>query len=299
VARYDLSVLLLGETGSGKELFARLIHENSGRKSRPFVPINCSAISRQIAESELFGHKKGAFTGAVSDREGFFAIADQGTIFLDEVGDLPQELQPKLLRVLESDTYAPVGESRSFTISVRVIAATNKPLDTLAEEGAFRFDLLSRLKQYALEIPPLRERRNDIPLLVRHFLDEWNRTYNEKKSLHPDVLSFLLSYTWPGNVRELRNTVIGMCAACPYDEITPLSLPGTLKNFFQEGCASGGDAVIPPSGVDLKDILHETEKAYYLKALDMAGGNRSQAARLLGVEPAAFRKALRERFGMA
>ncbi|MFW6180300.1 MAG: sigma 54-interacting transcriptional regulator [Spirochaetota bacterium] len=301
VARYDLSVLLAGETGSGKELFARLIHEHSARRSGPFVAINCSAVSQQIAESELFGHRRGAFTGAVSDREGFFALADGGTVFLDEVGDLPPELQPKLLRVLEAGTYSPVGESRELKTDVRVIAATNKDLEARASEGAFRLDLLTRLREYSLAVPPLRERRNDTPLLIRHFLDEWNRRYAEGKRLHPDVHSFLLCYDWPGNVRELRNTVFRMCAASPADEITPFYLPPNLKEFFRGSkgqAGSGGGASAPgSSGVDLKRLLLETEKAYYLKALETAEGNRARAARLLGIEPAAFRKALRERFG--
>ncbi|MHA1873565.1 MAG: RNA repair transcriptional activator RtcR family protein, partial [Candidatus Heimdallarchaeaceae archaeon] len=178
-AKYDISVLLMGETGTGKELFARLIHNNSTRKDKPFIPVNCSAVNIQIAESEFFGHKKGAFTGAINNKEGLFSVADGGTIFLDEIGDLPLELQPKLLRVLEDGTFTPVGETKAKKVNIRVIAATNKNLLKLVKKEKFRQDLFERLNEYIIELPPLRKRKNDIPLLIQYFLNKWNKKYNE------------------------------------------------------------------------------------------------------------------------
>jgi len=298
VAKYDISVLLYGETGSGKELFARLIHHSSPRSRGPFVAVNCSAISVQIAESELFGHKKGAFTGAVSDREGYFTVADGGTIFLDEIGDLPLELQPKLLRVLESGTYTPVGENKELTTDVRFITATNKNLEELSEKGEFRLDLLTRLKEYVLVIPPLRDRRQDIPLLVKYFVEEWNSKYSENKHISEDMYPYLVSYPWPGNIRELKNTVMSMCASSdPEGDILLKNLPQSIREYFQKRGEIPVQVNIPPEGLDLKNTLFTCEKEYYTKALEQTKGNKAEAARLLGIEPAAFRKALRERFG--
>jgi len=297
VAKYDINVLIYGETGSGKELFARLIHHSSARKNKPFVAVNCSAISAQIAESELFGHKKGAFTGAISDREGYFSVADKGTIFLDEVGDLPAKLQPKLMRVLESGNYMPVGADRERNTDVRIIAATNKNLEGLCDTGSFRLDLLTRLKEYTLSLPPLRDRKNDIPLLTKYFLDEWNTRYSEQKILSADTVSYLTTYPWPGNVRELRNAVLSMCAvSSPDEEIQPRHLPHTIKHYFTKKGTLPVQVSIPYEGLDLKSLLFTLEKRYYKAALEITGGNRAEAARLLGIAPAAFRKAFRERF---
>lgn len=297
ISKYDINVLLYGESGSGKELFARLIHGNSIRREKAFVPVNCSAISPQIAESELFGHKKGAFTGAVADREGLFAIANGGTIFLDEVGDLPIDLQPKFLRVLESGTFVPVGESKEIHTDIRVIAATHQNLNKLVEEKKFRLDLLMRLREYNLSIPSLRDRRNDIPILAKHLIERWNKKYDEKKVLNSEVMSYLVAYPWPGNVRELKNTVISMCASSsPGDEITTHHLPPSIKEYFRKPLNLINQVEIPLGGINLKELLQKIEKEYYREALEVSSGNKAKAARLLGIQPAAFRKALRERF---
>jgi DNA-binding NtrC family response regulator len=298
ISKYDINVLLYGETGSGKELFARLIHSSSLRKEKAFVPVNCSTISPQIAESELFGHRKGSFTGAISDREGLFSIANGGTVFLDEIGDLPVDLQPKLLRVLESGTFIPVGGDKELHTDIRVIAATHRNLDRLVDEGKFRLDLLMRLREYTLSIPSLRDRRNDIPILIKYFVDKWNNKYGEKKSFDNEVMSYLVAYPWPGNVRELKNTVIAMCASSSLeDKITPYHLPPTIKGYFKEQSDLLEKVTIPPEGINLKKLLNKIEKEYYKVALDISTGNKTKAAKLLGIQPAAFRKALRERFG--
>ncbi|RKY00007.1 MAG: hypothetical protein DRP54_06215 [Spirochaetes bacterium] len=295
-SKYDITVLLLGETGTGKELFAKLIHNNSIRKDKPFVSVNCSAINVQIAESELFGHKKGAFTGALYDKEGFFGAANGGTIFVDEIGDMPRELQPKLLRVLEDGTYIPVGETKERKTDVRVIAATNKDLHNLVKDGKFRRDLFERLNEYTIQLPPLRERRNDIPLLIQYFLNEWNTKYGESKIIQEDLMPFLLSYPWPGNVRELRNAVMHMCAASQTSKITLSSLPYTIVQHFKSIKPPPLPVEIPTGGINLREILNNIEKEYYKRALELANGNKAKAARLIGIEPPAFRKALRDRF---
>ncbi len=297
VAKYDISVLLIGESGTGKELFARLIHENSNRKDKPFVSVNCSTINVQIAESELFGHKKGAFTGAIDDKEGFFGIANGGTIFLDEIGDLPLELQPKLLRVLENGIYFMVGDTKERKTDVRIIAATNRNLHKLVENGKFRRDLFERINQYTIYLPTLSERKNDIPLLINYFINEWNKKYKENKFIKEDVIPYLISYPWPGNVRELRNAVMSMCASSRKNEIDSYNLPPLIIEYFKKEKKDIPFPVeIPDEGLDLKNILYEIEKSYYKKALEIAKGNKANAARLLKINPHAFRKALKERF---
>ena len=295
-SKYDISVLLLGDSGTGKELFARLIHNNSTRKDKPFISVNCATINIQIAESELFGHKRGAFTGAINDKSGYFTIADGGTIFLDEIGDLPLELQPKLLRVLESGLYVPVGDTKEKKTDVRVIAATNKNLYNLVKTGEFRRDLFERLNQFAIKLPSLAERKNDIPLLINYFLNEWNVKYNENKTISEEVLPFLLAYPWPGNIRELRNTIMYMCASSSNENINIASLPFPIREYFSKEKSILTVVNIPPEGVNIKKMLNNIEKEYYKEALKISKGNKAKAARLLGVKPAAFRKALKERF---
>ncbi len=296
-ARYDISILLQGETGSGKGLLARLIHERSKRASRPFVIVDCAAVSSALIESELFGHKKGAFTGAESERLGKFRAADGGTIFLDEIGELPLDLQPKLLRVLEEKKFHPLGSDKEVTVDVRVIAATNKNLEKLVEEGRFRRDLFERLNQVTLTIPPLRERKEDIPLLIKAFVDEWNRKYGENKGLSERTIEYLVDYPWPGNVRELYNVVTALCASGHSAEIGPKLLPQKILSYFEEPrSVSTLKVEIPEDGLNLKAFLYQVEKDFYEAALRKAGGNKERAAALLGLNPPAFRKALRERF---
>ena len=298
VASYDgVSVLIRGETGTGKELIARLIHAHSPRRDKPFIPINCAAISPTLVESELFGHVKGAYTGAERARLGQFRSADGGTIFLDEVGDLPLEIQSKLLRVLQDFLVQPVGSDKFSKVNVRVLAATNQNLEVLIEKGKFRRDLYERLNQVTLTIPPLRERKEDIPLLAAHFLRDWNRRYNEEKRFSPEVLATLYAYSWPGNVRELQNTIIALCASAQDSLLGKELLPPPLRDgVTQKGEPHPKPFQIPDGGLNLKALLYQVERSYYEEALRQAGGNRERAARLLGMNPPAFRKALRQRF---
>ena len=303
VARYDVSVLIRGETGSGKGIVARLIHQHSTRCDGPFLSLNCSAISASLAESELFGHTKGAFTGATTDRLGQFRAAEGGTVFLDEIGDLPMDLQPKLLRVLEEKVVTPVGEDRVYPVDVRIIAATNRDLDAMIDTGGFRRDLYERLNQTTILLPPLRERTQDIPALIEKFLSNWNHRYHESKTLSADVVEQFCAYPWPGNVRELENAVIAMCAACRGDVATAAVLPAALAAYARShGAGSAGETSprieIPSDGLNIRVMLAEIERAYYENALQRTGGNAERAAALLGISGHAFRKAMRERFGV-
>ncbi|TVR34683.1 MAG: AAA family ATPase [Spirochaetaceae bacterium] len=302
VAQYDVSVLIRGETGSGKGLLARLIHQHSGRSGGAFLALNCSAITASLAESELFGHAKGAFTGATSDRLGQFRAAEGGTVFLDEIGDLPLELQPKLLRVLEEKVVVPVGEERVYPVDVRIIAATNRNLEAMIERAEFRRDLYERLNQTTLLLPPLRERSEDIPPLIEKFLADWNARYHESKSLSPEAFERLCAYPWPGNVRELENAVIAMCAACRGDVAGAALLPPAVaaharRELGPAGAGAATEIELPPDGLNVRAVLSQMERSYYEQALQRAGGNAEQAAALLGISGHAFRKAMRERFG--
>lgn len=297
VARYDLSVLIQGATGTGKGLVARYIHDRSPRHGGPFQSINCSAVPPSLAESEFFGAEKGAFTGADARRPGKLRAAAGGTVFLDEIGDLALDLQPKLLEVLEEQRVSPVGADHSEPLDVRVLAATNRDLEAMVDEGTFRMDLYQRLRQVELRLPSLRERTEDIPLLVRRFVDEWNAQYHEEKGLSEETLGYFARYPWPGNVRDLRNAVLSMCAAGRSRAIGPELMPvAMLKYFKREQARPELPVTIPEDGIDLKALLHRIEREYYEKAMEMADGNQARAADLLGVNPPAFRKAWRERF---
>ncbi len=298
-ARYEMSVMIRGETGTGKELIARLIHEESGRSNAPFVAVNCAAISAGLTESELFGHEKGAFTGAERSRLGQFRAADGGTIFLDEVGDLPADAQAKLLRVLENRTLTPVGSDTEVTVDVRVLAATNRDLEQQIEAGNFRRDLHERLAAVTVYIPALRERPEDISILLDHFISLWNRQYGETKGLSDEARRRLCEYPWPGNVRELQNAVSAMLAMGHSEHIGPELLPrSVLKHFASESADSVISAELPDDGLDLRAVLHNIEKEYFLQALERSAGNAEQAARTLGLQGPAFRKAARERLGI-
>jgi DNA-binding NtrC family response regulator len=300
VAAYDISVLIQGETGTGKGLLARLIHEKSSRAGGPFVSLNCSAIGFSLAESELFGHLKGAFTGAEHNRPGRFRTAEGGTLFLDEIGDLPAEIQPKLLRALEEKLILPVGADAELKVNVRILAATNQDLPRRIEQGRFRRDLYERLAQFTLRLPPLRERRTDIPLLIRRFLRDWNRDYQESKEVSEQAMRYLLDYPWPGNVRELANSVTAMCGSCTPGLSKPIPLEllpvAILEHFRRPGSTPKLTLSLPESGLDLKALLYQVERHFYQQALKRAQGHREKAAGLLGLNAPAFRKALRERF---
>jgi DNA-binding NtrC family response regulator len=303
IAKYgDESVLLFGETGTGKNMVARLIHEKSGRRNKAFVPVNCSAISPTLVESEFFGHKKGSFTNAVDDRLGKFRTADGGTVFLDEIGDLPLDIQPKLLKVIEEKILSPVGEDKQYEVDVRIIAATNHSMEQLIREGTFRLDLYQRLKNIVITLPPLREREQDIVVLAEHFLQEWNRKYDEHKCFPGECWDVLTSYPWPGNVRELQHVVNSVCSQNTTNEIDPDLLTERLTSADSaDGPATRNEKrpalpdIMDP-GFDIKSALTAIEEDYYRKALELAEGSKQKAAQLLGINAPAFRKALRERF---
>ena len=251
-------VLIRGESGTGKELIARAIHRQSLRAERPFVEVNCAAIPDELIESELFGHERGAFTGATTKRRGKFEAADGGTIFLDEVGDMSLKTQAKVLRVLQEQTFERVGGSETLTVDVRVIAASNKDLEEEIQKGAFREDLFYRLNVIPFEVPPLRERKEDITLLAAHFLGLFSREYGKRqKALSPEAMDLLLQYAWPGNVRELRNVIERMVIMVPQDvigrhDLAPSIRSGPGNEPGATGCAwrgHGGDAARCPRAV--------------------------------------------------
>ncbi len=275
VAVSDASVLITGESGTGKELLAKGIHFNSRRTDGPFVAINCAAIPENLIESELFGHVKGSFTGAVKDREGKFEQADGGTLFLDEIGELRVELQAKILRALQERQVDRVGGTRPIDVDVRVIAATNKDVDRAVKEGSFREDLYYRLSVVTLQMPPLRERREDIPLLVNYFLKKFNR--DEDVRLDPEALSVMKGYGWPGNVRELENVIERASVLRRSAVITGSDLPDKLKK--EKTDVLQVILNLPDEGISLEEL----EKSLIMKALDTHHGNQTRAAEYLGI----------------
>jgi transcriptional regulator with GAF, ATPase, and Fis domain len=273
VAPTDSTVLIQGETGTGKELIARAIHNLSSRCGRSFVKLNCAAIPLDLLESELFGHEKGAFTGAIAQKVGRFEMADKGTLFLDEVGDIPLALQPKLLRVLQEQEFERLGSTRTHQVNVRLVAATNRDLTKMVERGEFRIDLYYRLNVFPVMLPPLRERCEDIPALVGHFVDLYSRRMGKQiEEIPPETLSALSSYQWPGNIRELQNMI---------ERAVILSNRGVLPNPLPKG--ETRDAIISPTSTTLRD----SERALILKALESVGwviGGRKGAAAKLGLK---------------
>ncbi len=301
VARYDDPVLILGETGTGKTMIARRIHGESHRKTGPFVEVNCSAIPEALAESELFGHARGAFSGADKARSGKFRAAHGGTLFLDEIGDLSLEVQAKLLKAIEDKEVTPVGLDEPVKADARLIAATNRDIPELIRLGRFRRDLYERIKVVVVRLSPLRERREDIRPLAERFLSLWNAQYNERRFLTDDAMSLLEAYSWPGNVRELQNALRSASCSSTSEALGPEALPDELGRF-RDGAALGGNGTersrrvdFPDDGLNLKARLLQVEWDYVTQALRKADGNREAAARLLGMTGHAFRKALRER----
>jgi DNA-binding NtrC family response regulator len=289
VAETDSTVLITGESGTGKELVAKGIHYNSDRKDKPFVPINCGAIPAELLESELFGHVKGAFTGAMNSRKGRFEMAEGGTIFLDEIGDMSPTLQVKLLRVLQERQVEPVGSNQSLDIDVRVIAATHVNLEKAVAEGRFREDLYYRLNVIPIPIPSLKERNEDIPILIEHFLTKFNK---EKKSgilgIESDALEVMMNYTWPGNIRELENLIERICILKRDGRIEGKDLP---RKFFDPtnssspttGTTTASTPKVPDEGMDFNSAVDAYENALILQALEKTGWNRNQAAILLSL----------------
>jgi formate hydrogenlyase transcriptional activator len=287
-------VLILGETGTGKELIARAIHNLSPRRERTFVKINCAAIPSGLLESELFGHERGAFTGAIAQKVGRFELADHGTIFLDEVGDIPLELQPKLLRVLQEHEFERLGATRTVRVDTRVVAATNADLSRLVAERKFRSDLFYRLNVFPIQVPPLRDRREDIPLLVRYFVQKFSRRLNKMVVYVPaDAMDALVAYSWPGNIRELENLLERAVILSPGKELrVPLS---ELRNGLSATAAPETPVATSP-GVPLA-TLEEAERQHILRALRQTewriAGPRG-AATLLGMKRTTLQARIRK-----
>jgi two-component system NtrC family response regulator/two-component system response regulator HydG len=270
------TVLVLGESGTGKELVAQAIHEESGRREKPFVKVNCAALSETLLESELFGHEKGSFTGAAGKREGRFELADGGTLFLDEIGDVTPSLQVKLLRVLQQKEFERVGGTQTLKVDVRVVAATNKDLGAEVKAGRFREDLYYRLNVVSVTLPPLRKRKSDIPALVNHFIEKCNEAHGKSvKGLAPGTLNALLSYDWPGNIRELSNVVERAVVLAREEELTSDDLPATLRGPRPKERTT--DSLIPGA------TLHEIEREAILRTLEMVDGSTTRAADILGI----------------
>ena len=273
VAPTDVTVLLLGETGTGKEVFADAIRRASNRKSKPFIAVNCSSFSKDLLESELFGYKTGAFTGAVKDKKGLIEEAQQGTLFLDEIGEIPSDIQAKLLRVLESGEYMKRGDTKTYKADVRIIAATHRDLPQEVREGKFREDLYYRLSTFTITLPPLRERGKDIELIAEHFIRKFSLKLNKKiTGMTEDAREIINAYRWKGNIRELRNTIERAVILAEGDKITANELPFDIRHAES---VTDNDT----SPFDLTRI----EKRYIVKALQHARGNKTRAAKLLNM----------------
>ncbi len=278
VAPSQANVLITGESGTGKEVVAKAIHQNSPRKDKPFVPINCGAIPENLLESELFGHEKGAFTGAEKRKEGLFESADKGTLFLDEVGELPMGMQVKLLRVLQEREFRRVGGTTNIPLDIRLVAATNQNLENMVKRGTFREDLYYRLNVVSMELPPLRHRLEDIPLLMENFYQRL--TGSTEYHLDKSVLERLYNYGWPGNIRELENLVERSVVLDEDGRMTLETLPAHLKNSSSQSTEM---LLEIPDKFNLEEWLEDIERTMLLKALEKSGGVRKQAAELLGI----------------
>jgi two-component system, NtrC family, response regulator AtoC len=283
VGRTDATILVRGETGTGKELVARAIHELGTRSKGPYQTVNCATLSPELLASELFGHVKGAFTGAVRDREGLFKLADRGTLFLDEISEIPLDIQARLLRILQEQTFTPLGGTVAEKVDVRVVSATHRSLRREVEEGRFREDLMYRVRVVPLFLPPLRERTGDVGALTHHFVAQFNdRGIRHVESLTPNAWDALLSHNWPGNVRELRNVIEYAFAVGEGPKIHLSHLPPELR----------GEA--PPSGPPRKQSLQDMERDRIIQALRRTNGRKSQAATALGMSRSTLWRKMRE-----
>jgi len=276
VAPTDSTVLILGESGTGKELVASSIHANSERVDKTFIKLNCAAIPEELLESELFGHEKGAFTGATKYKPGKFDMANGGTLFLDEIGDMPFNLQAKVLRILQEQEFYRVGGSRTIKVDVRIIASTNKNLEKMVQEGTFREDLFYRLNVFSLHLPPLRERKEDIPLLVDYFL----QNAPNKVEISSVALQMLVVFGWPGNIRELQNTIESASVIAENGYIEPAQLPGKISGAFNNPNQTDFRM---PANIPLDDRLRDIEKSMIIEALRKTGGVQVRATELLGI----------------
>jgi two-component system response regulator PilR (NtrC family) len=281
------NILILGESGTGKELVARAIHYNSERRDKPFVAINCGAIPENLMESELFGHKKGAFTGAVANKDGLLKIADKGTVFFDEIGEMSPHLQVKLLRFLQDKTFTPVGSTEELSVDVRVIAASNKDLEAEVMQGRFREDLYYRLNVVQINLPPLRARKDDIPLLANYFVEKYSRELNKDiKKISNEAMELLMNYPFPGNVRELENVIERAIALETSDSLFPESLPVKLTQSNNK--VSESQFKLPENGLDLKQTISKIEKELILQAIQRTE-RVDEAAQLLKLPLRGFR----------
>jgi two-component system response regulator PilR (NtrC family) len=285
-AESNASVLIIGESGTGKELAAKAIHSLSPRKDNHFVAINCAAIPEGLLESELFGHMKGAFTGAASNKQGLFELANEGTLFLDEIGEMPMSLQAKLLRVIEGGTFRRVGGLSDLQVDVRIVSATNKNVQDLIEQNLFREDLYFRLNVLSVKIPPLRERKDDIPLLLDHFLKKFA---GDRKHFSKEAIEVLTNYKWKGNVRELENITERVVLLCDSEVIDIENLPEEIKSM-----PGKAKVALPDSGMDIEKLMEDTEKAYLLKALEKTNGVKTEAAKLLKITFRSLRHKLKK-----
>jgi DNA-binding NtrC family response regulator len=286
IAPYDSSVLIIGDSGTGKELIANAIHYNSPRASMPFIKVSCASLSEGIIESELFGHEKGAFTGAIASRKGRFEMADQGTLFLDEVEDIPPTTQIKLLRVLQEGEFERVGGNKTIQVNIRIIAASNRDLQEGVKNGTFREDLYYRLNVVNIKLPPLRERKEDTPFLVNFFIDKFNQKYNMKvKGISQRAMSFLIDYGWSGNVRELENTIESVLVINSPEVIDIQHLPQEIKDSKEK------PEVIP---IKIGTPLEEVEREMLIQTLKATKGNKRRAAELLGINVRTIHRKMEE-----
>jgi two-component system response regulator PilR (NtrC family) len=290
VAEVQSTILITGDSGTGKELVARAIHDLSPRAEKPFVSINCGAFTETLLESELFGYVKGSFTGANTNRKGLFEAANQGTIFLDEIGEMSPAMQVKLLRVLQERKVRPVGAHEEAEINTRVIAATNRDLAAMVKDGTFREDLFYRVSVIPIELPPLRERAEDIPELTEHFLKKFCAQANRQCSISEKAQQLLEAYSWPGNVRELEHTIERAVALERTDTIQPERFPEQITNYNPARVASALD--LPEEGINIVAHLDQLEKTYILEALRRTGGNQTRAAELLHLSVRSLRHLL-------
>jgi len=283
IAPSETTVLIQGDSGTGKELVARAIHYHSPRVNAPFIPLNCGAFAETLLESELFGHVKGAFTGAEGDKKGLFEIADGGTLFLDEISEMPLSAQVRLLRVLEEHAIRPVGGTQMRPVNVRIITATNRDLEAETKAGRFRQDLFHRINVVAIHIPPLKERPGDIPILAGHFLSIYAaRAHKQMRGIDEMALSMLMKHDWPGNVRELENAIERAVALCRSDIITPEDLPKAIVRKATKTLTTT-TSLLPLEGINLEAKLAEIEITYIKRAIDMTAGNTTKAAEILGL----------------
>jgi two-component system, NtrC family, response regulator PilR len=300
ISQTATNVLITGESGTGKELIAKAIHYNGPLKDKPFVTVNCGAIPENLMESEMFGHKKGSFTGAISDKMGLFEVANAGTLFLDEVGELPLSIQVKLLRAIQERVIRMVGGTEDLKVDVRIVAATNRNLEDMVKQGTFREDLFYRLNVIQIKAPSLRERREDVPILAKHFLDKYNGKLSKGvKSISAEAMEVLKKYDYPGNVRELENIIERTVALEAGATILPESLPplvtttgGTRK------LASAYDIEVTDEGLDLEKVIGQIEKEILIKAIHRTSGVKKKAAKLLGITFRSMRYRV-EKYGLS